>query len=76
MTPAIFHFLTRAFSILPLLETEGFNIAPKLGMQELQIGNSRVFVTPNPSPANAQYSIEDLARWYKELGDARSKLRS
>ena len=56
--------------------TEGFNIAPKLGMQELQIGNSRIFVTPNPSPANAQYSIEDLARWYKELGDARSKLRS
>ena len=56
--------------------TEGVNIAPKLGMQELQIGNSRIFVTPNPSPANAQYSIEDLSRWYKELGDARSKLRS
>ena len=27
MTPAIFHFLTRAFSIFPLLETEGFSTA-------------------------------------------------
>ena len=56
--------------------TEGFNISPKLGIQELKVGDSQIFVTPNPSPANAQYSIYDLSHWYKELGNLRSKLRS
>ena len=27
----------------------------------------RVFVTPNPSPANAAYSLSDLSGWYRRL---------
>ena len=39
-----------------------------LGEQPHRIGDTRVFVTPNPSPANARYSVSDLAGWYRELG--------
>jgi TDG/mug DNA glycosylase family protein len=37
------------------------------GAQALRIGASRVYVTPNPSPANAIYSLSDLAGWYCRL---------
>ena len=37
-----------------------------LGIQEHTIGDSRVFVLPNPSPANARYSLQDLTGWYDE----------
>ena len=38
------------------------------GQQPHIIGHTRVFVTPNPSPANAVYSLDDLSRWYRRLG--------
>jgi TDG/mug DNA glycosylase family protein len=37
------------------------------GLQKYAIGKSHVFVTPNPSPANARYSIEDLIKFYNEM---------
>lgn len=37
------------------------------GLQEQVIGSSRVFVTPNPSPANAVFSLQDLVEWYDQL---------
>jgi len=37
------------------------------GLQPLKIAKSRVFVTPNPSPANAVYSLDDLIDWYGKL---------
>jgi len=37
------------------------------GLQLIKIGDSKVFVTPNPSPANAVYSLDDLITWYREL---------
>lgn len=30
-------------------------------------GRLRVFVSPNPSPANAAYSLKTLAEWYRQL---------
>lgn len=39
------------------------------GGQSHRIGCTRVFVTPNPSPANAAYSLDDLSAWYRQLGD-------
>ncbi len=48
----------------------------ELGRQELVIGASRVFVLPNPSPANARYSLDDLASWYQELNRWRAELTS
>lgn len=37
------------------------------GLQALSIGSTRCFVTPNPSPANAVYSLQDLVDWYNRL---------
>ena len=44
------------------------------GEQPIRIGSSRVFVTPNPSPANAAYSLADLTAWYRLLGASRDAL--
>ena len=47
-----------------------------LGLQEWRIGESVVFVTPNPSPANASFSLEDLTAWYARLRELRDQLKS
>ena len=46
-----------------------------LGRQAFTIGNSVVFVLPNPSPANARYSLQDLTSWYAALGRLRRELK-
>ncbi len=51
------------------------NERPALGLQSLNIGNSQVFVVPNPSPANAQYSLETLVEWYRRLKALREELK-
>jgi len=47
--------------------TSGENVDIDWGLQPLKIAKSRVFVTPNPSPANAVYSLDDLIDWYFKL---------
>jgi len=47
------------------MDTEGGN----WGLQQQRIGESRIFVTPNPSPANAAFSLADLVTWYDRLAD-------
>lgn len=37
------------------------------GLQPVRIGVTRIFVTPNPSPANAAFSLQDLVEWYNRL---------
>jgi TDG/mug DNA glycosylase family protein len=49
---------------------EGEKAAPELGLQPHAVGHSEVFVVPNPSPANARYSVEALASWYDEVAAA------
>jgi len=49
---------------------EGVKERLELGMQPRTIGRSRVFVTPNPSPANAAYSLNVLVEWYIRLKEA------
>jgi TDG/mug DNA glycosylase family protein len=49
---------------------EGVKEKPDLGLQERRIGSSDVFVVPNPSPANAKYSLTDLSEWYSRLREA------
>ena len=64
----------------PVLKGKVLQYAPKLvcfhglmaykaylGLQLRSIGTSAVFVVPNPSPANAKYSLNDLAEWYGRL---------
>lgn len=49
---------------------EGVKESPHLGLQERMIGASNGFVVPNPSPANAKYSLANLAEWYGQLREA------
>ena len=37
------------------------------GAQRRVLEATRIFVTPNPSPANAAYSLADLQRWHRRL---------
>ena len=43
----------------------------ELGVQPVAIGSPLVFVTPNPSPANAAWSLADLVQWYRRLAALR-----
>jgi TDG/mug DNA glycosylase family protein len=54
---------------------DGVQTELALGRQQERIGSSLIFVAPNPSPANAVYSLEDIARWYGELGRLRDEIR-
>ena len=38
------------------------------------LGPTRCFVIPNPSGANAHYSVRDLTAWYDRLGDFLSEI--
>lgn len=39
------------------------------GRQGLKLQSTRFFVTPNPSPANAAFSLEELITWFNHLAD-------
>jgi TDG/mug DNA glycosylase family protein len=44
---------------------------PALGVQppNLNIGRTRIFLAPNPSPANAHFTPADQVDWYDRLGE-------
>ena len=54
---------------------ENTKAAADLGAQPDRIGTCRVFVAPSPSPANAVYSLDAIAGWYRRLGELRDELR-
>ncbi|MSP01182.1 MAG: mismatch-specific DNA-glycosylase [Acetobacteraceae bacterium] len=43
---------------------------PSLGEQPIRLGETRLFVIPNPSPANAHASPEVQTAWYDRLATA------
>ena len=65
-----FQGLTTYGNYLRYVESE--KERPKLGLQGHTIGKSRVFVVPNPSPANAAFSVDDLKGWYRKLAALRA----
>ncbi len=69
---ACFHGVTGYAAYLK--HAEEVREKPLLGLQDRDIGSTKVFVVPNPSPANAQYSLEDLVDWYRRLRDLRKEL--
>ncbi|MCH7607046.1 MAG: mismatch-specific DNA-glycosylase [Chloroflexi bacterium] len=54
---------------------EAVKVDVELGRQPGLLGTSRVFVAPNPSPANAVYSLDAIAGWYRRLGELRDELK-
>ncbi len=39
----------------------------QLGLQPVEFADAPIWVIPNPSPANASYSLHDLVGWYDKL---------
>ncbi len=39
----------------------------QLGLQPVEFAGAPIWVIPNPSPANASYSLQDLVGWYDKL---------
>lgn len=64
---ACFHGLTAYRPFLKLV-LKSDRLA-SLGEQLEQIGATRLFVVPNPSPANAHFTVEDQITWYDRLAD-------
>ena len=64
---ACFHGVTGYAAYLKY--ADGITEKAELGLQQRRIGAISVFVVPNPSPANAQFSLEDLVCWYNRLRD-------
>ncbi len=50
------------------------DIQVRLPKDANEIACSAVFVVPNPSPANAAYSLDSLVGWYRRLGELRNEL--
>ena len=44
-----------------------FNERPGLGVQERRLGETRLFVLPSTSPANAAVPYKERLRWFEEL---------
>lgn len=39
------------------------------GLQPVSIGATRIFLVPNPSPANARFRLDDLVKWFDALAE-------
>src|SRR5262245_5413398 len=52
-----------------------FNERPELGVQERQLGETRLFVLPSTSPANAAVPWDERLRWFRKLRDNVKKER-
>jgi double-stranded uracil-DNA glycosylase len=46
-----------------------------LGLQPPSLGTTRVFLVPNPSPANAHFTPADQTSWYDSLAACLAELR-
>lgn len=53
------------------------NVSPhaEWGLQDVALEGVRIFVTPNPSPANAAFSLATLVEWYNRVADESVKPR-
>jgi double-stranded uracil-DNA glycosylase len=69
---ACFHGLTAFRPIHRILAPDGPD--PRLGLQDLRVGATPLFVVPNPSPANAHFTPQDQTLWYDRLGEALARL--
>jgi double-stranded uracil-DNA glycosylase len=47
-----------------------FRERPALGLQERRLGETRLFVLPSTSPANAAVPYEERLRWFRALAQA------
>lgn len=65
---ACFHGLT-AFHPFLRIALRVSDRVPVLGPQPELIGSTRLYVVPNPSPANAHFTLADQVAWYDKVAD-------
>lgn len=72
---ACFHGLT-AYRPFVRFALGRVDVVPELGAQPLCAHGIDLFVVPNPSPANAHFTVAEQTAWYDALADfAAPKLR-
>lgn len=71
---ACFHGLT---AYRPFLKFACGNLErqPALGQQPETIGATWIYVVPNPSPANAHFTLRQQAEWYDRAAEFMERLR-
>ncbi|MGE5321288.1 MAG: mismatch-specific DNA-glycosylase [Actinomycetota bacterium] len=71
---ACFHGLT---GFRPFLKyaLKCLNRNPALGPQPERVGPVRLYVVPNPSPANAHFTVADQTAWYNRLADFVARMK-
>ena len=69
-----FHGLMAATQFAKIAEKHHSQIV--LGPQPWFIGSTEVFVVPNPSPANASFSLNDIISWYLKLKEFCEDIKS
>jgi double-stranded uracil-DNA glycosylase len=62
---ACFHGVTGYRHVHRILAGDASAVA--LGLQDVRVGGTRIFLVPNPSGANAHFSRDDQTRWYNAL---------
>lgn len=65
---ACFHGVTGYRYVHRVLANDGAPLV--LGLQDIRIGATRIFLAPNPSGANAHYTREEQTAWYDALAAA------
>ena len=50
-----------------------FNERPELGIQERRLADTRLFVLPSTSPANAAVPWDERLRWFRALAKASAR---
>jgi TDG/mug DNA glycosylase family protein len=75
---ACFHGLTgyRPFARIALCWDEQAIKAVVLGPQPASFGSTKLLVVPNPSPANAHFTLDEQAAWYDRLAEFLDGVRS
>ncbi|MBW3567011.1 MAG: mismatch-specific DNA-glycosylase [Proteobacteria bacterium] len=58
-----------------LCRVAGVSPHAEWGLQDVTLEGVRIFVTPNPSPANAAFSLAALVGWYNHVADESGKPR-
>jgi TDG/mug DNA glycosylase family protein len=71
---ACFHGLT-AYRPFLKLALRSADQTPLLGQQTECVGATRLYVVPNPSPANAHFTLADQIAWYDRLADFLAAMR-
>jgi len=72
---ACFHGIT-AYSPFVEFALQSPGRKPVLGEQMNMIGATRLFVVPNPSPANAHFTVHDQMMWYDDAYRLLAQLKS